>query len=135
MTKLQQLRDYARRLHESLHKLASAVGESLANTGRFLRNVLSIVITVIRRGFEILWADLIDFIKSTFRLIVDLVRWPFEHIVLPATSWLAQKSDMLLNTVRIRDEIALGCFLLLLITTCGISVYLLVAAAAWWWGW
>jgi hypothetical protein len=128
MGRLQRLRDYARRLHESIRKLVSAVRESLANTGRFLRNVLSIVATAIRRGLELLWADLIDFIKSTIRLIVDLVRWPFEHIVVPVTRWLAQRSDRLLNIVRTRDEVALGCFLMLLVIVCGVCGCLLFTA-------
>ena len=130
MSRLQSLRNYAQKLSESFKRLKTAVIQSLKNLKVFLSNIVSIFFVTIRRGIELLWGDLVNFIKSSFRLIVDAIRWPFEHLILPFTRWLAAKSSVLLTMVKERDEYAMGLFLLLMVI-CVISCACLISSFSW----
>jgi hypothetical protein len=114
MTRFQRLRNYARKVYESLRKLFDVTIEIISNILKFLWNVVVIIFTTISRGIRLLLEDAIDFIKSAIRLIVDAVRWPLEHILLPITRWLVDISERLHEKIETRDEIAIGLFLLII---------------------
>jgi hypothetical protein len=118
MSRFSQLRDYARRIQESIQRLGTAISETLRNIGRFLRNLLLIFTTTIQRGLEILRIHIIDLIKVLIRAIIDTIKIPIERVILPISRFLANKTEELLTLIRTRDEIALILFLIMLLSCC-----------------
>ena len=124
MKRFQRLRSYAQKLSDSISKFFRAIGESISNIWYFFVNVVSILFTTIRRGIRILWRDFVDVTKSILRLVFDIARWPLEHIIVPVTRWLKTSSELLLEQIQNRDDIALISFVVLVLLCCGCACLL-----------
>ena len=125
MVRFQRLRNYASKLYQSVRRLLAVIKEIAQNIGRFLHNIWQVLIIAIRRGLDLLRIEVISLIKAVARGFIDAVKWPLERIIAPAMRWLADKSDAFLTLIRTHDEIALGCFLALILGTC-LTLFLLI---------
>lgn len=126
MSKLDRLRYYAQQLSAAVERLIDAVKSSLAHMVKFFQNLFAIFIVTIRRGLELIWTDLFDFLKSVAHLLIDALRWPVEHLILPASRWLDDQTTILLDNIEGRDEYALGAFLLIIVL-CGLCAWVVIA--------
>ena len=109
-----KLKSYARDIYDSLKKLRDVIVNIFWDIVRFFKNILLIIYLALLRGAEILLLNFFDFIKAIIRFIIDVIRWPLEHIIYPFIHWLADLTEMLLNAIEVNDFVAVVFFFLLI---------------------
>jgi len=119
-----RLRQYAQKLSYSVKRFFEVIWENFLNILRFLKNLILLPFITAFRGLQILWKDIINFIKSTVRVIFEIIRWPFEKILLPITKWLAESTSKLLYKIENHDGVAVISFVVLVIA-CSIGMFFL----------
>lgn len=118
-----RLKGYARNILESLQKLKIVIVAIFSDTLRFLKNLILIFVLAILRGVQLLFTNILDALKAAIRAIIDVLRWPLEHIVYPIIHWLADRTERILGAIESRDEVALGFFFMFIILCCLLAVF------------